>query len=69
MNEIQIAAIELRLHRLDTAVEELRLRLRGLESRVSRSPTSEALATWPLLDSPQISPYSPDQEPRISTFP
>ena len=71
MSEIRFVAIELHLRRLDTALEELQLRLRGLESRVSRSLISASQSRLPLSDSRQSSPSVLDreQQPSMSQSP
>ena len=53
MSEIRFAAIELHLHRLDTAVEALRRRLLELEQKVLRSQTFEVPMKSPVTSPPR----------------
>ena len=69
MNEIRIEAIELHLHRLDTAVEALRRRLLELEQKVLRSQTSEAQPRLPGTSTPQEQSALSDRLLQVSKIP
>ena len=69
MSEIRFVAIELHLRRLDTALEELQLRLRKLEPKVSHSQTSEVPMKSPLTGTAQGLPAFVDPMLRFSKIP
>ena len=69
MSEIRFVAIELHLRRLDTAIEELRLRLLELEQKVLHSQTSEAPMKSPLTGTAQGLPAFVDPMLQFSKIP